>query len=748
MKRRTTALLIALCLGLCGCSGTQVNLPEPDSSAAVSPVRTLDKADPDLAPEGYVPSVQNDELALYISEDNQAVAVWEKATGYLWESTVREERLSRKANKKWESQLRSLFVFSYALTGDTKGDTRTGCSAADATAVVRTDLPDGVRLHFTMGKLKLELAIELRLDGENLVVSIPDSAIRDGEKTNLISVDLLPYFGAAADTDEGYFFYPNGLGELFYFKEEALRQNALKAYTIPYYFSATVNIGALEKNDREHTDIQAMLPVYGVKIGKSAFVTTVESGDAYAALNVAPGGVSVGINRIYNTFTYRKSYGVFGSSISIAGGSSVFPLAVLLDAERYAGDRIARYTFLGGDQADYSGMANAVREHLIATKRLPSSPVGGKVPVILDVLGGIQEEKLFFRFFKPLTTFEQTEAMVRELVDDGVPSTVVVLRGWEKSGLLAAPQTNSVSGRLGGVGGLKKLADTCRNTGTGLFLQVNYTDIYTGNGGYSLNTDAARDPNHYMYTNSEESHFLMRPVSALKRLSGIQSKAKDWGVSGLSFARLGSLVYSDHNEKNPCLTDQTILAWQEMLRSGSASFGSAAVSGGNLYTLAHARYLSEIPEKSVSVAFGDETVPFYQMVVHGSVYYTGTQNNLFYDKTAQTLKMVEYGYVPYYELTAVNSKELRGTGYDTLFSSAYTDWREDIVSAAKQFNDRLGSTYGAYMIRHEKLTDTVFCVSYSDGTAVYVNYGETAYEKNGVTVDGLAYTVVSKDGAA
>ncbi|MBQ8683580.1 MAG: hypothetical protein IJ518_03570 [Clostridia bacterium] len=701
---------------------------------------------PEETPAGYELAAATSALALYVTEDGMRIAVLDRNAGRLWTSAVDGTTLSRKPNKLWSANITSPFTFSYQAVDNTKGNTKTGNATNEVTAAKVTRLTDGVSIHYTMRKLRLELTMELRLDGGSLVACIPEDELVEGEKNYFVSIELLPFLGATVDTDEGYYLYPNGPGELYYFKDEALRQNALKTYTIPYYSAQTVNIGAIEQNDEEHTEIQAMLPAYGIKVGDAGLVAMVEDGAPYTALTISPSGVSVTCNRIFNSFVYRKSYGVYGSSVSIAGGSSVFPLAVLLDKERYAGDRVVRYTFLSKDEADYSGMANVVRQRYLDTGLLPSTPVAGVAPTVLDLLGGITEETLFFETYKKLTTFAQSEEIVTDLKTAGVDSLVINLKGWADGGLTASPQKAKAANKLGGYRGLKSLATLCAEQKIPLYLHANYTDIYAGSGSYNLNTDAARDPNNYMYTNGDETHFLQGPHVALHKQSELLAYLQDLPLAGLTFARLGTLVYSDHYNKNPCMADRTAAAWVKMLNTTADAFGSVAVEGGNGYVLTEASLLRDVPEKSVSVLFGDETVPFYHMIVHGSVYYTGTQNNLFYDTKAQTLKMIEYGYLPYYELTYAPSKELRNTAYSTLFSCNYADWRDSIVTTSQVFSGQLAALYGCYMTGHEAVAEDVVCVTYSNGAQVYINYRDTAYEANSVRVEAESYVVVTKGG--
>lgn len=758
MNRRLALLLAALMLPmlLLSCGGKAPftdGLDKDDGKGKTvdpTPVDLSGEVVSDARLEGrYELCFASEALELYAATDNRSIAVKDRRTGYIWESSVDPDRLSRKPNKRWSAYISSLFLFDYALITDTKGDIQTGSAAEHVTSVTRTAVPGGFALSFKMDALKLGFTIEFCVNGDALTVTIPEDSIIDGEKNYLVAIDLMPFFGASADTDDGYYLYPNGPGELYRFKDVSLRQNSLKEYVIPYYSPHTVNMADIERNDAEHTLIEAMLPVYGVKIGDSAFAAVLEEGAAYSALNIAPGGVAISLNRIFNTFVYRKSYGVYGSSISIGGGSQVFPLAVLLDSERYPGDRKMRYIFLAGESADYSGMAGAVRERYIESGMLPEKALGGdKLPVVLDILGGITEQKLFFTFFKKLTTFDEARQIAEELSGSGVENLIINLRGWGKKGLLGAPANTPASMKLGGKRGLMSLADACNALGVKLFLEVNYVDVYDGNGGYSLASDVARDPNNYMYTNSDKNHYLMSPASALTKTNELLDYIDGIGVSGITFERVGRLVYSDHHRNHASLADTTIRVWSQMLKNAAKKVGGAAASGGNLYVVKDADILMDIPDRSVSVLFGDETVPFYQMVVHGSVYYTGTQVNLFYDSVMQKLKMIEYGYIPYYELTWVSSRELSGTDYNVLFSSEYEHWKDHITSLSAELSENLGDTYGAYMTRHEKLADGVYKVSYDNGREVYINYTAQAWSADGIIVPGGDYVVIGGESAS
>ena len=84
----------------------------------------------------------------------------------------------------------------------------------------------------------------------------------------------------------------------------------------------------------------------------------------------------------------------------------------------------------------------------------------------------------------------------------------------------------------------------------------------------------------------------------------------------------------------------------------------------------------------------DENVPFYQMVVHGSIPYSSDPGNLSYDLRYHVLKWVEYGCMPYFELTFQKSINLKNTEYSRLFTSYYSQWNDVIADVYNELNSR------------------------------------------------------------
>lgn len=708
---------------------------------------TAEEAQPSL-PADWSLAAENEALALYLNDENTRLAIRNKADGHVWRSWIDPEELSKKPNKKWTENINALVLMDYAAAGNLTGDVISDNNAAMDCSIERQPLENGVTLRFLFEKVQLGFEMEMTLEGASLRVCIPEASVYEGESHVLIALTPLPYLGYTMDTTEGYYLYPNGCGEIYRFKAEELRRNAVREYRMEMYADSHVELWKMDRGEWnvEDTAIQTLMPAWGVREDGSAFAALIEAGDVNAAISVVPSGVSIKANRIYAQFVYRKSFGTFGSSISIGGGTGFNLLGILNDRERIAGDRTTRYMFLSGESADYSGMACAVREALLQAGRLPEGN-GEPMPLVVDILCGVMEQKMLFSGLIPMTTFDQAGEMVKDLGAAGVEKLTVALKGWGARGALGSPVNLPAAGSLGGEKALRALAEDCREQGVKLYLWAGLVDIWSDNGGYSLNADTARDINQYIYEkdSGDATHYLAAPASTAKWSREMTKKAAEIGVSGLFYDRIGDFVFDDYSTGHPARAAQAAEIYRNMAAESREILGDAGAEGGNLYMLSSLSCLSDLPDSGDQMLLSDESVPFLQMVLHSSVVYTGQQINGLYDPAMQQLKMIEYGYAPYFELTWQNANLLRNTDYVGLYSSEFSAWKSQAVETYAFFRGALEDVWNCQMVKHERVDDDVVAVTWSNGDTLYLNYGAAPWTGNGMTVDSLGYALRKGD---
>ncbi|KIL39935.1 hypothetical protein SD70_17105 [Gordoniibacillus kamchatkensis] len=298
--------------------------------------------------------------------------------------------------------------------------------------------------------------------------------------------------------------------------------------------------------------------------------------------------------------------------------------------------------------------------------------------------------------------------------------------------------------------GLEALAKTAKDRGVRLYLTDDFVYAFKGssNGSFSERDDVIKGANHFPVTDRFNETFLLNARKRnLQFRSAYLDALKTLPVAGIQFDSFGFVDYFDYNEAYPLSRAGTAAEWMEMMDQSRAAFGGAAVTGGNGYVLPHTDRIFGLGTEDSGYFFTDETVPFYQMVVHGYIPYSGTAANLFHDPQMQWLKAVEYGYMPFYQLTYQHSDELKDTFFADLFSSRYSSWSADIVGKVKAMNENLRGVWSQPMTGHRKLKEGVFQTTYEDGTRVVVNYGTDVFVANGYSVPAQNYAVLPKEGA-
>ena len=115
------------------------------------------------------------------------------------------------------------------------------------------------------------------------------------------------------------------------------------------------------------------------------------------------------------------------------------------------------------------------------------------------------------------------------------------------------------------------------------------------------------------------------------------------------------------------------------------SLGKVSVDYGFAYTLANVDTIHGIPTDSSHFVYLDETIPFYQIAIHGLIPYTGKPINLRDDGQIEWLRAIEYGAYPSFELTYKDTSQMKRTMEDRLFSSSYDYWFEKSLEEYEEF---------------------------------------------------------------
>ena len=279
--------------------------------------------------------------------------------------------------------------------------------------------------------------------------------------------------------------------------------------------------------------------------------------------------------------------------------------------------------------------------------------------------------------------------------------------------------------------------ENTKASGGQVFLDSSVVDADTFT--YNIdNSKLAYNNNLKIYEYESMWYKLFSPLYVQKQIPGYMSKLEKLGNPGIGQYRMGSMIYNDYSTKNKLGRDGCADVWADVYRMMQEQTVTASYMG-NAYVLGNTDWLLDIPMSSTGYIFSDESVPFYQMVVHGLIPYSAKPFNHFYDKQKEKLQTVEYGATPLYKLTYRDSTSLRKLFYG--FTTPYETVKEDIIEVYNEMNSKVGDLADEYIVKHERITPDVVVETFSSGKKLYINYAETANTVGDVTIPALDYLV-------
>ncbi|WP_199621612.1 DUF5696 domain-containing protein [Paenibacillus alkalitolerans] len=688
---------------------------------------------------------ENSRYELYIDPKTANIRVVNKQTKKEWLGSPLVSRKTLPNNKKF---MDSPVHVKYTVGADVT-ETYTLKKETETKLSVK-NIDRGVRAEFDLSAINISFAVEYTLRDDGLEVTIPDESIKEKGAEKLVAIDVLPFFNAANETDDGAVFLPDGSGVLMVFRKN--HPKYFSGYSEPVYgpdqaFKSELfsDIDQMWRRAKPPKELIA-LPVFGIYRNGTGFLGIITDGDEEAMINGDPAGIrNIPLYRASAEFVFRNTDVIF------IGNSGQIPL---FQGARIEGDRQLRFVLLEGDDANYVGMAAAYREYLVEERGV-KPVVPEQMPLNVRLLGGILRDEIIGSTFIKMTTFEQARSIIDAYAAKGINSLQLTFSGWSKGGLYGnQPNHFPVEKQLGGSKDLKELVSYAKEKGVSIFLQANYVRPYEESDGFNERRDAIRGIdrevmvsfNHWIasrYNTPWKRFYLMKPEKVLNdRVKHELDDFAELGIAGVSLKYIGNMVYSDYDPKQPRDREQTVDAWVGSLAAFREKVGQTAVDYGFAYTLGHVDRIDNIPMDSSHFVYTDETVPFYQIALHGLLPYSAEPTNLRDDSRVELLRAVEYGAAPSFELTFDSPSKLQRTLEDRLFSSSFSYWLDPSVEEYNRFAEMYKNIGNQHIVNHERLDRHVYRTTYANGTQVIVNYGEQAASIDGHTVESLDYKVV------
>lgn len=690
--------------------------------------------------EDYRKVAESDSYCLYLYEPRLSVMLENKRTGAVLESTLSDEKDDGTANKTWTAYMKSGIVINAIVkaTNTYQVDLLTCKNELNYTYG-----DNGFTAHISFPEYGFQLDVEVTLDGDELVVRVPEDSIREDQldrERYISSISLFPFMGYTyLDEQDGYLLVPDGNGALIYLDDKEGRYSSgfsQLIYGSDYGFEENKVEKLLWDRYQTVTETNKVIaPVFGMAHleDEQAYLAIVEQGEKRASIEAHPNGVAVNYNRCFAKFLLRDIY-VQPMNNSNSG------TVTIAERDRTHSDLEVRYLLLSGEDANYSGMAVAYRSYLLDNGLVSVKPSDYRTRV--DFLGTDREEFLIGTKAVTMTTVDQIENIYGELSDAGVDSVLSVYKGWQKGGIYDLPiRGYRVDRKIGGAGALTDLIRDSAGKNYQLYL---YNDALRMNASTNMMTFQAvkmvnkRTLKEKVRAQVYDTFYYLMPNRAQGTLAEFAESCTEKGVENVALAGIPNSLFSYSSQGNYYGRAQTAESFRQMTEELDEGM-NLILEQPFAYLWDHTDAFLDMPLGSSDYMYLDEEVPFLSIVLKGVMPMYSGYVNFEANKTEFFLQMVESGVYPSFYVTWENSSALIYTNSSNLYSTEYAIYRDTIVGYDRALREVAKTVGDSFIAEHRKLPNGVTKVVYENGAVIYVNYTDSAVTVDGVTVDAMSY---------
>lgn len=701
---------------------------------------------------------ENEFLKLYTDTASACIAVYDKRDGSVTYSNPPDSDNDSMANASIKNYMKSQFILSYYNTDVKSGNMDSFSQSVAKGQYSIESIENGIRYIYRVGDLtssngseaiSFEIPLEYRLNNDALDVSIPVSGIKEYGGGAVYRIQLLNYLGAASNAENGYIVVPNASGSLINFNNG---KTSAAAYSQYIY-----DIDPLAANYTTTENVEsAKLPIFGICRENRSILVTVEDGASTSLISANVSGMFNDYNYAYPTVVLRNTDNLrmFGNSTQ-----DIF----VMEPDAYDINFKVKYTFLTEENKGYAGLANYYRERLISEGVLTPSGTSGDIPLYYDVITATRETAHFLgvqrlRTFA-MTTFDEAGKISDDLAANGVNSQVMNLQGWFNKGYYHdAPHNIRVISKLGGKSGLSKLRDTVAANNGRLYGDVAFQKVTFADDGFSYNIESSRyygagyvaalgqvNPTTLRNTAGlgygETRYDLISPKFLPRYVQKFAGKVSKIDIDGISLRDLGDELHSDKKRTNIINREEAldvVLAQLDILK-GTGKY--LMTNAGNCYSFAYSTDIINVPVTHNNFPIVDESIPLYEMIIHGSIPYSTDIMNFEdeEDMTETVLTAIEAGAAPHYVFTWEESNKMKNTGLNRYYATTYETWKGEAVSVYNQINEVLKHVSGAAITDHQILDSGVRKVTYDNGVTIYINYNNEDKQADGLDIPAMWY---------
>ncbi len=577
---------------------------------------------------------------------------------------------------------------------------------------------------------RLELTLEKQ--GNELRVALRQNGIMESGEARIADITILPDLFAAACGEEGYLVLPVQLGVRCNYTKRSPEHVRLAIY----------------RGDTQ----EGFMPCFGLVRGQGCLTGIITAGACDASLD---------------------------TQICV-GKEGRYAVAPVFHIREYADDPVTneifavRYLYDAGPDTSYVTVARRYREYQLTEgglrplkERMAERPALAYAAKAINIrirqawkpAPGLPDQTVENEPpVKVAMTFRQVGAMLDSMRAIGLEKAEICLVGWNMKGHDGRyPQVLPVEESLGGEEELKRLTAHAKALGYQITCHDNYFDAYRISEDWDendiiLNHDGSLAKGGVW--SGGQSYLLCSKVAAGKYMRRNIAAEKALGFAGVHYSDVLSILGPKHcyHPEHTASNAQTAQARCEMLRYFQTEMGGSSSEGFLDFTapaLDRALYVEFGHDKLLARSYVDAVIPLMPIVYHGIILYNisvESVNSIIKDAAIQ-LRCAEYGSIAqaYVYSGFMTNKKDNWMGQVDLTAEDEADMQRTVELLKRQVRlfAQITQLQTEMIEDHRQLAGDVFRTTYSDGSRVTVNYGDTPYTDGPVTVAPQSFSVLN-----
>ncbi len=612
---------------------------------------------------------------------------------------------------------------------------------------------------------QFNIAIELTLDGGDLVARIPTGEITAGNDFyKMQRIAVLPNLVAqpAAAENDGYFITPDGSGALMRFNTFV---GSMTKYDRPYMDNDYYADYYFQSEFAEELRLPVFGVINGVEPSTHGMLAIIESGMDTANLHITLGTTTGSGKKAAYTGTnaaYISVDTLEHARVRINGAYESSSPTYVSDSGHIVMDFSVRYRPYTSE-VTYFDLAMDYRDYLAAQSGVEiAAPEGPKTYV--EVLGAVTLIDRFigipYDSITSMSTFREVEEIIAALPEGSVVQYDGAFNGGIISELNDGARLVSENGTRDE---LLSLVEAAQARDTGLYFQLNPSRVYVNGRTYLPYFHALRDYSNeaaqiYLYT-PDTAKFNGRwdPIRSYTRLSPAYlpyvtdrflEELDEQGLDiDLAIGDLGHDVFADYRYGGIINAVQANEIVEDSLRKLNAN-AALSLNDPSAEVAPMADYITNVSRLSSDYASFYATIPFKQLALSGLTNLVGVDVNLASrNLDYYLLQAAETGMSVKYTVSAKNPDILKSSHFEAVYAADWSEWKDEIIAAAEKCAELRAVIGGRQITNHELLGENVFRTTYEGGVTVITNYSALPFESEVGAVEAGAYLISQEGGA-